>query len=88
MRKYPSEKRVYPYLASMSKTEFETLTDIFHQFGVKGLLCTVHELADFNLHRKNITLQEKARAERVAREIAALIERMDGFEELEAPLHA
>jgi hypothetical protein len=73
----------FTYLASLTKTEFAAVTGIMKKYGIKGLLTTVLEIAQFNLNLKE-TCQaaDKARAERVARELGALIERLQGFEEL------
>ena len=84
MREYPSETRVYPYLASMSKSEFDAFLGMLHDFGVRGLVTAVHEVSDFiRYDRKDPSPKEKLRAERIARELGAFIERMDGFEELQ-----
>ena len=72
----------YPYLAKLTKTEFNAVTTILRKYGVKGLLSTVWELADFNLKNPNNCPADTDRAERVVRELGALIERLQGFEEL------
>lgn len=83
-RRYPSEQRVYPYLASMNKSEFDAFLGMLHDFGVRGLLRAVHEVSDFILYdRKDPSPEEKSRAERISRELGAFIERMDDFEELQ-----
>jgi hypothetical protein len=72
----------FTYLASLTKTEFAAVTGIMKKYGIKGLLTTVLEIAQFNLNKETCQAADKARAERVARELGALIERLQGFEEL------
>ena len=72
-----------PILARLTKGEFKALISILEKYGMRGLLSIAWELAELNHVSENGSLSEKARAERVSRELGALIERMDGFEELE-----
>ena len=72
----------YIYLSNLSKTEFSAVLSILKKHGIKGLLGIVLELAQFNLRRSSIPADHHARAERVERELGALIERLDGFEDL------
>jgi hypothetical protein len=74
------ETSEYSYLANLTKGEFKAVTQILKKYGVKGLLGTVLELAQFNLNRENIPAADKARAERVTKELAALIERLQEAE--------
>jgi hypothetical protein len=72
----------FTYLASLTKTEFAAVTGIMKKYGIKGLLTTALEIAQFNLNKESCQGADKARAERVTRELGALIERLQGFEEL------
>jgi hypothetical protein len=75
----------YLYLANLTKEEFNVVIGLVQKYGIKGLLGTVLELAQYNYNKENSPRAEKARAERIARELSALIERMEGFEELSFP---
>jgi hypothetical protein len=72
-----------PVLASLTKTEFKAVISIFRKHAMKGFLTIAVELAQFNLTREDLPPAHRVRAERISRELSALIERMDGFEELE-----
>jgi hypothetical protein len=74
----------YHYLSILTKPEFTAITSILKKHGVKGLLTTVLEIAQFNSASGSplVLLRSKATAELVTRELGALIERLEGFEEL------
>jgi hypothetical protein len=72
----------YHYLSTLTKPEFSAITAILKKHGVKGLLTTVLEIAQFNLNKETGQTADKARAELVTRELGSLIERLEGFEEL------
>jgi hypothetical protein len=71
-------------LAELSESEWDAVMSITQKCGTRGLLVIVLEMAEIN---SNKILQadsvRRNRGERIARELGALIERMDGFEELE-----
>jgi hypothetical protein len=73
----------YEYLPLLTKTEMRALLSIVKKFGVRGLLGSVLEIAQFNVHQNpNISDTDKATAELVAREFGAAFDRVDGFQEL------
>ena len=70
------------YLASLTDQEFKVVAGLMPKLGFKGLLGIVWELAEFR-RLKGDKSAEQTRSERIARELGALIERLDGFESLE-----
>lgn len=72
----------YSYLNQLTKTECRALLGLLRKYGVKGFLTLGVEMSQFKMNQNDCPAPDKARAERIARELSALIERLEGFEEL------
>jgi hypothetical protein len=71
----------YPYLANLTKTEFNAVTSIMRKYGAKGFLSIMVEIAQVCAVSNTGPPERKPLAKQVAVELPILIARLEDFAE-------